>query len=138
MCHFNKEAPDQSQVYSVCDPRYTRFNVPGENGFYVQPCICLWYWQAMQALAEDSDIVIKKQIGSTVAVWDCNEYIFKGGKHPGDTKLKRFARILLLMRRFCSTSWEQEINFFKAWNLKEKLLIDSLNTSCMSIKRLLT
>ena len=52
--------------------------------------------------------------------------------------VQMFTRMFSLMKRICRNLWEQVINFFRTSNLKEKLVINSLNTLRMSIKKFLT
>ena len=49
--------------------------------------------------------------------------------------VQMFTRMFSLMKRICRKLWEQVINFFRISNVKEKLVINSLNTLHMSIKK---
>ena len=80
----------------------------------------------MRALADDRLIVIKKaEKGSTVMVWDSNDYILEAEKQLTDLDVYKDVSF---NKRFCRNLWEQVISFFKTSNLKEKLVINSLNT----------
>ena len=90
----------------------------------------------MPALADDRSIVIRKaDKGSTVVVGDRNDYILEAEKLLSDANVYKDA--------FFNENNLQELvgtsdQLFQNLNLKEKLVINSLNTLCMSIKKFLT
>ena len=83
-------------------------------------------WQAMRALADNKSIVIKKaNKGSTVVVWDRNDYILETEKQLSDANVYK------------DVSFDVSFSFFKTSNLKEKFVINNLNALHMSIKKFL-
>ena len=76
----------------------------------------------MRALADNKSIVIKKaNKGSTVVVWDRNDYILETEKQLSDANVYK----------------DVSFSFFKTSNLKEKFVINNLNALHMSIKKFL-
>ena len=79
----------------------------------------------------------KKKIdeGSTVVVWDCHDYMLEAEKHLSDANVyKEVCFNEKILKDLVVTI----MSFFKTSNIKEKLVINSLNTLCMSIKTFLT
>ena len=80
----------------------------------------------MRALADNKSIVIKKaNKGSTVVVWDRNDYILETEKQLSDANVYK------------DVSFDVSFSFFKTSNLKEKFVINNLNALHMSIKKFL-
>ena len=74
-------------------------------------------WQAMSALVDDRSIVIKKaDKGSTVVVWDCNDYIPNAEKELSDANVYEYVSF---NENILQDLWEQIISFFKTSNLRE-------------------
>ena len=91
----------------------------------------------MRALADDRSIIIKNaDKDSAVVVWGRNDYILEDEKQFSDANV--YVDVFRLMKKFCRTLWIQVISFFKPSSLKGKLVINSLNTLRMSIKKFLT
>ena len=59
------------------------------------------------------------------------DYLLEVEKQVGEANI---FKMFFLMKRFCRTLWKQVISFLKNSNLKEKLVINSLNSLLMSIK----
>ena len=90
----------------------------------------------MRALADDRSIVVKKaDKGSTVVIWDRNDYILEAEKQLCDANVYKDVSFNENdLQELVGTSNQ----FFQTSNLKEKLVINSLNTLRMSIKKSLT
>ena len=90
----------------------------------------------MRALADDRSIVVKKaDKGSTVVIWDRNDYILEAEKQLCDANVYKDVSFNEKdLQELVGTSNQ----FFQTSNLKEKLVINSLNTLRMSIKKSLT
>ena len=90
----------------------------------------------MPALADDRSIVVKKaDKGSTVVIWDRNDYILEAEKQLCDANVYKDVSFNEKdLQELVGTSNQ----FFQTSNLKEKLVINSLNTLRMSIKKSLT
>ena len=89
----------------------------------------------MRALADDRSIVIKKaDKGSTVVVWDRNDYILDAEKQFSDANVyKDVSFNWNILQELVGTSNQ----LFQNLNLKKKFVINSLNTLRMSIKKFL-
>ena len=66
----------EKQIFKIVDSKLGYSNFSKEE------------WQAMRALADDRSIVRKKaDKGSTVVVWDCNDYILEAEKQLSDANV---------------------------------------------------
>ena len=83
----------EKQIFKIVDSKLGYSNFSKEE------------WQAMQTLADDRSIFIKKaDKGSTVVVWDRNDYILEA---ENNLAMQMSTRIFPLMKRFCRNMWEQ-------------------------------
>ena len=83
-------------------------------------------WQAMSALVDDRSIVIKKaDKGSTVVVWDCNDYILNAEKQLSDANVYKYVSFNENISQDLVGTNNQ---LFQDLKSKGKLVVNSLNT----------
>ena len=92
----------------------------------------------MSALVDDRSIVIKKaDKGSTVVVWDCNDYILNAEKQLSDANVYKYVSFNENISQDLVGTNNQ---LFQDLKSKGKLVVNSLNTIYiyMSTKKFLT
>ena len=83
-------------------------------------------WQAMSALVDDRSIVIKRaDKGSTVVVWDCNDYILNAEKQLSDANVYKYVSFNENISQDLVGTNNQ---LFQDLKSKGKLVVNSLNT----------
>ena len=110
----------EKQIFTIVDSQLGYSNFSKEK------------WQAMRALADNRSVVIKKaDKGSTVVVWDRNDYILEAEKQLSDANVYKDVFFNEKnLQKFVGTSNQ----LFQNLKSKEKLVINNLNTLRMSMK----